>query len=149
MLARNNRNHGCDDECNHHKKCDPTVSREVINEHLAFCVVVCGDYEIDADDEVVRVVTNGNGTGDPVTVTLPCPDDVEHDCAHVTVVAQDTDVVVNGLSDANNPNRGARTPNGEFRVRAGSAVTFWHAAPLDDCACGFWIVECCESGPLG
>lgn len=127
MATRNCNDCDCDE--------DNVVSREIIQDHIGFCVAVSGDYTADADDEVIHVTTPAGG---PVAViTLPCPDSIDHDCAHITVVAQLNTATVEGLNDDG---------TGSATVAAGTAMTFWLSEGVDECADSFWIGGCCATG---
>lgn len=142
--ARNCNQDDCDCDSN------AVISREIIQDNPSFCVLVSGDYEADQDDEVIHVKAGTLGANGAVvvpTITLAAPDDVDHDAAHVTIVAQGGDVRVAGLNDAAAVNINGQPSNGTRIVAGGSAVTFWLTENDDECACtgaaNYWIAECC------
>lgn len=129
--------------------CDNVLSREIIHEHHAFEVVVCGDYEADQDDAVIRVKAGGLGESGAVivpTITLADPND--HGSGSVTIIAQGGDVRVAGLRDENAVNINGAPSNGTRLIAGGSAVTFWRTEEEGghgkcDCGSNYWIAECC------
>lgn len=133
----------CDDS-------NAVISREIIENNPSFCVLVSGDYEADQDDEVIHVKAgslDANGIVIVPTITLADPDDVDHDAAHVTIVAQGGDVRVTNLNDAAAVNVNGQPSNGTRIVAGGSAVTFWLTDDDGECSCNdaanYWIAECC------
>ena len=146
------RNHNHQGDCD----CSTVVSRENIHEHLAFCVVVNGDYAADPDDEVIHVTAGRRDAAGVLivpAVTLPCPSEVDHECAHVTVVANGGDVRIDGLNDQAAVNIDGVPSTGARILAGGSAVTFWltedHDSHGSDCGCSsaYWIAECCGLTP--
>ena len=158
-MARNH-NHNCS-SCNHsHNDCDcscnTVVSREFIQDHPAFNVVVNGDYEADPDDEVVHVqagLLNAAGAVIVPTVTLPKPGEVDHDAAHITIVSQGGVTRIEGLNDQATVNVDGVPSTGARFLAGGSAVTFWLSENDDtkkDCDCTstrYWIAESADLTP--
>lgn len=144
MMAANHSHggHGGCGTCHKHGDCDcgPKPERDAlhIDDHKDG-VTVHGSYEADPDDEVINVVDNNGEPGSP-TVTLADTLHVD-DYAHVTVVAEEVSVIVDGFQDERNPNVGARVPGGQLTIAAGTARTFRLSSRRhDECdGGGYWI----------
>ena len=151
-MARNHNHSGGCSSCNASDcncACDTVVSREIIQESPSFCVLVNGDYEADQDDEVIHVQAGSLDAAGAVIVpaiTLPCPSEVDRECAHVTIVAQGGDVRIDGLNDQAAVNVDGLPSTGARILAGGSAVTFWLTeddSSGSDCGCStaYWIAE--------